>query len=179
MAGSLWALSWDIPRSGGLIHLNYAAFGSIRFPTETEWRDILKKHDDEIQDGERSKEFLDGSFLGGWKRCFEYFVYGGPHDWNYYMLKESQPWYLGGNMVDTDRVAGNKGWEAATQVIESELEQLPEDTVRSRIKTINPRLWLLLLLVTASLMLALIGQVLGMRCRPRRELDGPSIESGN
>jgi hypothetical protein len=148
----------EFRKRGGVMLIDYSGLGAIEFPTQTEWNTVLEEHEAEIRDGSRNKFDLDNSYLGGWKQCFDRFS-NGHLEWNYYELKENEPWQLGGSMLDTDRVAGNKGWKSASDLILVKLQQLSVDEVQSRLRRINPKLWLILGLWGATLTLLITAQL--------------------
>ena len=123
------------------------ALDNVIFPTAEEWRYILKKNERQIEDGSQDVTFLDRCFIGGWRRCYENFAYDYEL-WNYQQVKKEKYWLLGGNMVDTDRVAGQQGWKAASETIEKYLAKQNEQFPRKKMFRLNPKIYLSILPLT-------------------------------
>ncbi len=92
---------------------DYDNLFSYNLPSEPAWSAHLAENDDEIEDGSRDVDFLNACYRGGWNRCLSNFRHGYT-EWDFYWLKDNKPFELGGNMADTDRVAGQLGWEQCT-----------------------------------------------------------------
>lgn len=125
--------------SEGIFITDVFAFGKMHFPTEREWEELLKERQAEIHDGSNEVEYLNACFKGGWTRCFENFI-SGFQPWNYQDVLSNQPELLSGNMIDTNRVAGNEGWKRASEVIEFELRSSNKELVRIRIRFFNRKI---------------------------------------
>ena len=122
--------------SEGFVVTDIFAFGELPFPSKREWESLIEARHAEIIDGSKNEKFLNACFEGGWRRCFEKFsVKDQP--WNYKEVLLRRPDLLSGNMVDTDRIAGNLGWKKASDVIESEITSTSEEIVRGQIRYVN------------------------------------------
>jgi hypothetical protein len=138
-------LSSMVASEGGYI-TDYTAFGPIPIPETSEWRYVLDSKKSEIETGSTDIEFLNSCFVGGWRRCFENFA-GGSQPWNYEEILANEPWLLGGNMTDTDRVAGNEGWKRASEVIGIQLQTVSYESARNRVRYTNRKVYAIAALV--------------------------------
>jgi hypothetical protein len=120
--------------------IDLQAVSPNRFPSQEFWNKHLEEHKKEIFDGSSDTDFLNTCFLGGWNKCITRFANNYSFmPWNYYVVQKVYPMDLGGNMADTERVAGQLGWKAATDEIEKTLINTSESTLRSRVFYINKR----------------------------------------
>ena len=106
------------------------------FPTATDWQRHLEENSDQIADGSSDPAFLNACYRGGWNRCLREFQHGYT-EWDYYWLKENEPSRLSGNMVDTDRVAGQLGWQHSTDRLTIALADESAESIKSRIRKLS------------------------------------------
>lgn len=137
----------------GVMRVDVEALSRYKYPSKEEWDLILHENRDVIQDGSTDLAFLNGCFAGGWKRCHQNFVRQND-PWKFSQVKSERPELLGGNMTDTDRVAGIAGWRSASNLIEANIDSSSERMVRSRLFVVNRMLLGALVLFSASILLA-------------------------
>ena len=120
------------------------ALGNLELPNDDEWQQVLIKNREQIKDGPRDRSFLNSCYRGGFNRCYRNFV-SQNEMWNYQKIKKEKPWLLGGNMTDTDRVAGQLGWKDASWMLEKHLRTQDASTIRRKIWHLNLAVYLLFL----------------------------------
>ncbi len=134
---------------------DYDNLFAYEFPSPADWQRHLEENRGQIVDGSEDPTFLNGCYRGGWNRCLSNFQHGYT-EWDYYWLSENKPYEMSGNMVDTDRVAGQLGWKQCTDRLHRALERESPDSIKSRIYKLS-REWisLALALVFGMLLLSL------------------------
>ena len=110
---------------------------SYKLPTESDWSLYLSENEGQITNGSRETEFLNACYRGGWNRCLSAFQHGY-FEWDFYWIKENDPERMGGNMVDTDRVAGQRGWKDCTDRLKLALKTEQPESIKHRIYKISP-----------------------------------------
>lgn len=139
---------------------------AIQLPTEAEWSELLSANAYQIHDGSTDTDFLNSCYRGGWIRCLSNFDHG-QFEWDYYWLKEYRPHELSGNMPDTDRVAGQLGWQRCTDRLRMAMKLEQPSTIRSRISRFSPQ-WVAFVFVVLVGGLILTFQAIVHRTRPRK-----------
>ncbi|MEM7478959.1 MAG: hypothetical protein AAF483_28585 [Planctomycetota bacterium] len=119
---------------------DYDSLFAYEFPSEADWQRHMAENRDQIVDGSEDPEFLNACYRGGWNRCLFNFQHGNT-EWDYYWLKENKPHEISGNMVDTDRVAGQLGWRHCTDRLTLALNGESPETIKSRIRKFS-REWI-------------------------------------
>jgi len=111
---------------------DYDNLFAYELPSAADWQRHLEENRDQIVDGSEDPAFLNASYRGGWNRCLSRFQHGYT-EWDYYWLKENKPYEMSGNMVDTDRVAGQLGWRHCTDRLIVALDHESTESIKSRI----------------------------------------------
>lgn len=123
--------------SGRMYVTDYEGLCSYAPPDSSEWRSTIERRGEVVEDGAFHSELLDESYRGGWNRCFDQFI--AKSVWHYSeVVSDPTLGLLGGNMVDTERVAGRIGWEDASRCIERGIEDSSERDMRQRVRIFNP-----------------------------------------
>ncbi len=126
----------------GVLVTDFNALGSVPYPTETEWSEIVARHKSELLTGGTNIRHLNNCFANGWQQCFRNFVFEY-QPWKYEDVIATRPELLGGNMPDTDRIAGTYGWQFASTQLDNWIELESVQTVKDRIRFVNRSLYVL------------------------------------
>lgn len=112
------------------------------FPSEEFWRSHFALLEPEICDGERDYVSLNESFLGGWNMCIEFFALENDLlPWDYSVASREYPLLLSRNFSCTDNIAGQLGWQRATEQLKATLATTTEDQIRRQIYYVNRRVF--------------------------------------
>ena len=125
LASRTTPVSWD-----------YDNLFAYEFPSSAFWRQHLDDNRDQIVDGLDEPPYLNDCYRGGWNRCLSNFQ-NGYTEWNYYWLKENEPHEMSGNMVDTDRIAGQLGWKHCTERLTIAIENESPESIKSQMRRLS------------------------------------------
>ena|GEM_PF-2101551 len=118
--------------------MDYETASKLALPSASARDTILENHKKEIVDARTDTAFLDACYIGGWNRCIENFLRDHENfEWDYDWLKTNEPYRLGGNMTDTDRVAGKASWNNASDSLKHAMKIDDEQELRSSFYRFN------------------------------------------
>ena len=115
---------------------DYDNLFAYELPSASDWQRRLEENRSQIVDGAEDTAFLNACYRGGWNRCLSNFQHGY-FEWDYYCFKEHKPSQLTGNMVDTDRIAGQLGWQHCTDRLTVALDHESSESIKSRIPKLS------------------------------------------
>jgi hypothetical protein len=122
------------------VRWDYNNLFAYEFPSAASWQRHLDKNRHQIDDGSEDPKFLNACYRGGWNRCLSAFHHGN-REWDYYWISENEPNRMSGNMPDTDRVAGQLGWQHCTDRLIVALKSETPQSIKSRIYKLSTE-WL-------------------------------------